>query len=198
MSFDDETTTQLKITVLGQYFVGKTSIVGRCVDGTFDDTYSATIGFQFLSKKVKYKNKEYILNIWDTSGSERHRAVAPNYYRGSDGGVLVYDLTNAQTLRELEFWISEFRNLSKTSDNSVPLILIGNKSDLEYEPDIIKEAEQFAEKHGISKHLITSALDGTNIVEAFDTLVALCSQHQKQQFNSISLTPPNPTKPCLC
>ena len=199
MSLDDECTTQLKITVLGQYFVGKTSIVGRFVEGTFDDTYSATIGFTFLSKKVKYHDKDYILNIWDTSGSERHRAVAPNYYRGSDGCILVYDLTNPQSLQELEFWLTEFRNLSKTAEDAVPIILIGNKSDLDHSQDTVLEAEQFAANHNISKHLVASALEGTNVEEAFNTLVELCSKHQKQQFDSISLTmQAPPEKKCSC
>ena len=199
MSLDDDCTIQLKITVLGQYFVGKTSIVGRFVDGTFDDTYSATIGFSFMSKKVKFNDREYILNIWDTGGSERHRAVAPNYYRGSDGCILVYDVTNPQSLTDLETWITEFRNLSKTSEDSVPFILVGNKADLEYSEDLKISADQFAENHNIANHFITSALTGQNVDEAFNTLVELCSKHQKQQFDSITLNlPTNQKSNCGC
>jgi len=195
-----ESSTQLKITVIGEYFVGKTSVIGRFVDGTFDDTYSATIGFTFLSKKVKFNNKDYVLNIWDTSGSERHRAVAPNYYRGSDGCILVYDLSNPKSLEPLEYWLKEFRNLSSVAgfSESVPSILIGNKADLPFDPSTQSEAESFAQKNGIEKHLITSALTGLNVDEAFQSLVEICSTHQIQQFQqvSLSLSPPSKKKNC--
>lgn len=200
MSIDDDTPLSLKITLLGEFFVGKTSITSRFIEGTFDDTYSATIGVKFLSKEVTYNDRKYVLNVWDTSGSERYRSVAPNYYRGSDGCILVYDLSNIKTLEPLKYWLEEFRSLSSTaSDSSVQVILVGNKSDLEHSEDTVLAAEQFAEKHGIIKHIKTSALTGENVEEAFNALVELCSHHQKQQLDSVTYTlQPPQKKPCAC
>lgn len=191
MSSDDENNSlQLKITIIGEYFVGKTSIISRFVEGVFDDTYQATIGFTFLSKTVSYQGKEYTLNIWDTSGSERHRAVAPNYYRGSDGCILVYDLSNPNSLEPLNFWYEEFQNLAtKSGASAIPALLIGNKSDLPYDQATFDSAQQFAEKHDIKDHYKASALSGENVNTAFDALVRLCTEHLKQQFNSIKINP---------
>ena len=175
----------LKVTVLGEYFVGKTSIIGRFVGGVFDETYSATIGFSFLS------------NIWDTSGSERHRAVAPNYYRGTDGCVLVYDLTNPKSLNQLSYWYDEFNSLTeeKDSDEPIPVILIGNKADLQYNDEVEEEAMKFCRKHNIENHFIVSANTGLNVEEAFQSLVSLCQAHQKYEYHAVTITE-QPTGKC--
>ncbi|OHT12415.1 small GTP-binding protein [Tritrichomonas foetus] len=178
----------LKITVIGEYFVGKTSIVGRFVDGTFDETYSATIGFNFLTKAIEYNGSSYILNIWDTSGSERHRAVAPNYYRGTDGCLLVYDVSNPKSLEPLAYWYDEFTSFVTTGLNAatVPTLLIGNKSDIGFAQSTAREAENFAEMHNIPHHFIVSARNGNNIDAVFKTMVELCSGHQIMNFLSIT------------
>lgn len=187
MERDDSIT--LKITVIGEYFVGKTSIIGRFVDGTFDESYSATIGFSFLSKTVSHEGTSYVLNIWDTSGSERHRAVAPNYYHGTDGCILVYDVSNPQSLQPLSYWYEEFESLASSgrSNESIPTLLLGNKADLPHEQSTVEEAELFCQTHNISKHFVVSALDGRNVEPAFNELVSLCSKHQQLDFNSVIL-----------
>lgn len=181
----------LKITLIGEFFVGKTSIIGRFVDGTFDETYSATIGFSFLSKAITFRDQHYTLNIWDTSGSERHRAVAPNYYRGTDGCILVYDVSNPKSLEPLSYWYEEFSSRVQTGleANAVPTILLGNKADLGYEESTVADAKQFAESHGIADHFVVSALSGQNIEQAFERMVELCSIHQESAFQSVALRP---------
>ena len=192
----------LKITLIGEYFVGKTSIIGRFVDGTFDETYSATIGFSFLSKSIKFHEQTYTLNIWDTSGSERHRAVAPNYYRGTDGCILVYDVSNPKSLEPLSYWYEEFSSRVHTGleSNAVPTILLGNKGDLGYEESTVEEAKLFAESHNISDHFVVSALSGQNIEQAFERMVELCAEHQESAFQSVLLRPSQrqPRKKCPC
>jgi small GTP-binding protein len=179
----------LKITLLGEPNVGKTSIIGRFVDGVFDKTYSATIGVSFLTKTVQWNNSSYTLNIWDTSGSERHRSVAPNYYRGTDACILVYDVSNRETLEPLSYWHDEFTSLagSGSQNVNVPIILLGNKADLGVDESLVAEAKQFADVHGVAEHFVVSALSGQNVEDAFNMLVGLCASHQKHDFQSVIL-----------
>lgn len=187
----------LKITLIGEHFVGKTSLIGRFVDGTFDTSYAATIGFSLLSKSVKHGNETYNLDIWDTSGSEKHRAVAPNYYRGTDGCILVYDVSDPKSLEPLSYWYEEFSTYVKTGSepNCVPTLLLGNKCDLGYEETTVVEAKQFAETHDIQEHFIVSACSGQNVEAAFEKLVSLCAEHQENVFQSVKVTPGPERKP---
>ena len=180
------TEISLKFTILGEYYVGKTSLIGRFIDGVFDKTYSATIGFNFLSKNVVYEGQNYTLNIWDTSGSEKHRAVSPNYYRGTDGCILVYDVTNKHNIEALSYWYSEFvSSVSTTNSDEIPTLLIGNKVDLEHDEEAIELANDFARCNDIKEHLLVSALDGKNVDEAFFKLLGLCAKNQIAQCKSV-------------
>lgn len=176
----------LKFTIIGEYYVGKTSIIGRFVDGIFDKTYSATIGFSFLSKNVVYNGRNYTLNVWDTSGSEKHRALSPNYYRGTDGCILVYDVTNKKTVEALSYWYSEFiDSVSSTNIDSIPTLLIGNKTDLEHDEESITLAQEFARNYDIKDHLLVSALDGNNVDEAFFKLLESCTKKQVTEYRTV-------------
>lgn len=195
-----ENATQLKLTLIGEFFVGKTSIIGRFVDGSFDSTYSATIGFSFCNKNMVYENNEYVLHIWDTSGLERHRAVAPNFYRGTDGCVIVYDLTNPKSIEQMGYWYDEFRNVTTTSfdSNLVPIVIIGNKKDLQYEESTFEKAQQFAESKRINRHYVVSAKTGEGIEEAFNGLIQACIEfHESESNASVKSVQPTPeSKPC--
>lgn len=200
---NSEDAIQLKITVIGEYFVGKTSVVARFVEGTFDDTYTATIGFSFLSKQVNYNGKQYILNVWDTSGAERHKAVSPNYFRGTDGCILIYDLSNKQTTNHLKYWYDEFITQSSALDSNgnreIPLILIGNKSDIQESDETYSIAQKFADDNKIEHHLAVSALTGDNVDAAFDEIVKMCADHQKESFDQIKISMPGKQKnSCFC
>ena len=201
MNFEEP--IQLKITVIGEYFVGKTSVVARFVEGTFDDTYTATIGFSFLSKQVNFNGKQYILNVWDTSGAERHKAVSPNYFRGTDGCILIYDLSNKQTTNQLKYWYDEFVTQSSALDTEgnlkIPLILIGNKSDIPGTEETFAIAQKFADDNKIEHHLPVSALTGDNIESAFEEIVEMCANHQKESFDQIRITAPKSQRnSCFC
>ncbi|KAH0791725.1 ras-related protein rab-7A [Histomonas meleagridis] len=187
----------LKLTLIGEHFVGKTSMIERFVNGTFDKSYQATIGFSFLSKTIELDGVKCTVNVWDTSGSERHRAVAPNYYRGTDGCILVYDVSNPQSVEPLSYWYEEFTSLvSLPNYDNIPILLIGNKADLPYEKSTYQDAQSFAETHHIEKHFLASALDGRNINEAFNELVKMCIGNQTIQFSSILMTNEPTEKRC--
>lgn len=118
-----------KIVLLGQSCVGKTSIADRFVRNIFIENNNSTIGASFLTKSIKLPNEDVKLDIWDTAGQERYESLATFYYRGADGIIIVYDITDMKSFYSAINWIQK---LKEYFEQSLPIIyLVGNKSDLE-------------------------------------------------------------------
>ncbi len=160
-----------KVVVLGEGAVGKTAVVTRFSHGFFRTDYKTTIGSQFAVKNIDVHNSanERVtvkLQIWDVAGQSRFQILRPMYYRGSSGGVLVFDVTRRRTFIVLEEWLDE---LEKAIGKKIPLILVANKTDL---PDRVvepAEGKAFAEKHSMP-YLETSAKTGEGIIDIFEIL----------------------------
>jgi small GTP-binding protein len=183
----------LKIIVLGEAGVGKTSVIGRFVNGTFDDTYKATVGFAAQARDIQVGSETYRLDVWDTVGSERFRSVAPNYYRGSDGCVLVYDVTQPKTIEALGYWYDEFSSVVNTGfEAAVPVLILGNKADLPHDDSAIRAALFLKETHDFSEHCLVSALTGASIEDPFVRLAGLCAKsHSGDPSSFLMLKGPN-------
>ena len=159
-----------KIVVLGEGAVGKTAIVTRFSHGFFRTDYKTTIGSQFAVKNVDFirdtGNVTVKLQIWDVAGQSRFQILRPMYYRGSSGGLLVFDVTRRRTFIVLEEWLDElFRAINK----KIPLVLVANKTDL---PDRVvepSEGKEFAAKHDMP-YIESSAKTGEGIVDIFQNL----------------------------
>lgn len=119
--------TTLKILIIGESFVGKSSLLIAYTDDTFSDDVGATIGVDFKTKKIKIDGNLINLAIWDTAGSERFRALTPNFYRGAHGVIFVYDVTARKTFEKLNSWLDEV-NAYADKPNIVKM-LVGNKID---------------------------------------------------------------------
>lgn len=118
----------IKIILMGDAGVGKTSLIRKYTDNKFDEGYAYTIGIDFRVKEITLSNKERIrLQIWDTAGQECFRSITASYYKRADGIILVYDVTNMKTFQNLEYWLKETQYYH--SKSSVPLIIVGNKMD---------------------------------------------------------------------
>ena len=117
-----------KVVVIGDGAVGKTSITVRTCHGQFDGEYLMTIGVEFGTKICAMENNEIRMQIWDTAGQERFRFLQPAYYRGAHGALLVYDVTRMESLKNIPTWIG---HLVDTLDASIPIVLVGNKCDLD-------------------------------------------------------------------
>lgn len=115
--------------MLGQTCVGKTSISDRFVRNIFLENGNSTIGASFLTKTINLLNEDAKLDIWDTAGQERYESLAPFYYRGSDGIIIVYDITELKSFNMAINWIQ--RIIDFFGDNIPVIYLVGNKSDLE-------------------------------------------------------------------
>ncbi|KAG8345130.1 putative small GTPase [Trypanosoma vivax] len=159
-----------KVVLLGEGRVGKTSLVSRFINDTFDQHQrSTTQASMYSSVNVPLLggDRSVHFNIWDTAGQERFHALGPIYYRNADGALLVYDVTDADTLEKVRAWIRELRAVV---GERIQLVVCGNKSDLEREREVDEErGAQFAKSLG-AQHLSTSARTGMNVSEAFQTL----------------------------
>jgi Ras-related protein Rab-7A len=178
----------LKIIVIGDLNVGKTSLINRYVYNSFSEKYKATIGVDLFKKDLKYKNNKVCLQIWDTAGVERFQAVTPSFYRGSDACVLVFDLTNNKSFENLEQWIDEFLIYANPHDpDKFPFILLGNKSDL-ITPDLntaINQSriEKFCKLKKI-KYFSVSAKNNDNIFNSFNYLITILMKEQNDELSN--------------
>ena len=117
-----------KIILLGDIAVGKTSILSRFCTNTYSSDYKCSIGVEFKVKSLNVDQSTIAdLKIWDTCGDQRYRAVTRQYYKESKGVILVFDLTNKESFKKLDFWIEDVR---VNSPEEASIILVGNKSDL--------------------------------------------------------------------
>jgi Ras-related protein Rab-5C len=117
----------VRVVLIGDASVGKTSIVKRFLDGQYDPTEFATIGAGYFNNYQTIRGESVPVEIWDTAGQEKYRSLAPLYYRGAAGAIAVFDVTNPQTCDNLTWWIAEFK---KAAGNEAVIAISGNKADL--------------------------------------------------------------------
>ena len=120
----------LKVLILGDSSVGKTSLMNAFVNRKFSNSYKATIGADFLTKDIYLDDSMVTLQIWDTAGQERFASLGYAFYRGTDCVVYVYDVTNSQSLDNISLWRQQFKSYVG-EDRDIPSIIVGNKCDLE-------------------------------------------------------------------
>eukprot|EP01091_Cochliopodium_minus_P011560 TRINITY_DN3310_c0_g2_i2.p1 TRINITY_DN3310_c0_g2~~TRINITY_DN3310_c0_g2_i2.p1 ORF type:complete len:208 (+),score=55.62 TRINITY_DN3310_c0_g2_i2:159-782(+) len=159
----------LKLLLIGDSDVGKSSILLRFTDDDFSDDISCTIGVDFKTKLIDFHNKKINLTIWDTAGQEKFRSLTSSYYRGTHGIILVYDVTNKKSFEHIESWLNEI-NTYATNDNLVKL-LVGNKVDKEEDREVTKEeAQEFARSREMV-FIEASAKTTIGIQQSFNELV---------------------------
>ncbi|KAJ3432210.1 rab7b [Anaeramoeba flamelloides] len=159
----------LKIIILGDSGVGKTSLMNRYVKNKFTNQYKATIGADFLGKEISVENKTVTMQIWDTAGQERFQSLGVAFYRGADCCMLVYDVTEPQSFEHLEQWRDEFLIQASPQDpESFPFVVIGNKIDKEDRKVQQKRVQAWCENKQNIPFFETSAKDSTNVNNAFE------------------------------
>ena len=154
-----------KLIVIGDSGVGKSCLTNNAVKNIFDDSYNATVGFEFFTFNVKINDKIVKLQIWDTCGQELYRSLITNFYRNSSLAVMVYSINSKESFENIEMWLRELRT---HSNPDAKVFLIGNKIDLENERQITKEqGEQFAKDNKINGFMEASAKTGVNAQKIF-------------------------------
>ena len=158
-----------KVLLLGDSTVGKTCFLMKYTDKTFQDIHMSTIGLDYRLKAMKLKSgKKIKLQIWDTAGQDRFRAITKNYYKGSHGIILIYDVTSIQTYENIKTWVSQIR---EEASSNVVIYIVGNKIDMEEERKVSKdEGKKLADELGFP-FVETSAKTGINVNETFEDLV---------------------------
>jgi Ras-related protein Rab-8A len=176
----------IKLLLIGDSGVGKSCLLLRFSDDSFTPSFITTIGIDFKIRTIELDGKRIKLQIWDTAGQERFRTITTAYYRGAMGILLVYDVTDERSFKNIRNW---FSNIEQHASEGVNKILIGNKCDWVEKKAITKEQGQaLADEFGI-KFLETSAKANINVEEAFFTLARdikkrLIDTHAQEQQNS--------------
>jgi len=161
----------LKIIIMGESQVGKTSLMNQFVNKRFSSDYRPTIGADFLTKEIVIDDRPVTLQIWDTAGQEQYRSLGVAFYRGSDGCIFVYDVNNAATFDKLDGLRDEFLTKAAPSDpDHFPSIVVGNKVDLGSRVVSAERAQEWCKSKGDVLFFETSAKDETNVEEVFMTL----------------------------
>ncbi|XP_030563150.1 ras-related protein Rab-21 [Drosophila novamexicana] len=180
-------TLNFKAVLLGEGCVGKTSLVLRYMEDKFNTQHLSTLQASFVTKKVTLPDEQRAqLNIWDTAGQERFHALGPIYYRGSDGALLVYDITDQDSFQKVKSWV---RELKQMRGSEIALIIVGNKTDLEDQRAISYEtALRYAQTVG-AQYVETSAKENEGVNELFELLTQLMVEHygSKQQNDTNAL-----------
>lgn len=176
----------LKVIILGDSGVGKTSLMHRYVNDKYSQQYKATIGADFLTKEVIVNDdKVATMQVWDTAGQERFQSLGVAFYRGADCCVLVYDVTNGKSFDNVKSWRDEFLvHANVSSPETFPFVILANKVDVEESKKVVssRSAQELAKSLGNVPLFFTSAKDSINVQDAFEEIAR--SALQQSQSNA--------------
>eukprot|EP00042_Codosiga_hollandica_P032604 m.209947 g.209947 ORF g.209947 m.209947 type:complete len:204 (-) comp53954_c0_seq5:369-980(-) len=176
-----------KLLLIGDSAVGKTCILFRFSDDSFNTTFIATIGIDFKIRTIEIDGKKIKLQIWDTAGQERFRTITTAYYRGAMGIMLVYDITNEKSFENIKTWM---RNIEQHATDDVVKMILANKCDMEEKRVVTQEqGRKLASEFGV-RFYETSAKENINIEEAFMQMARAIKQKDVPE-------PVKPTDPII-
>ena len=173
-----------KLIVIGNASVGKSCLSLKAIKGVFEENYFNTVGFEFSSLHIKLNNQIIKLQIWDTAGQERYMSVNKNLFLRVQGMILMYDITNRDSFEHVTVWINNIREIC----SQIPIILVGNKCDLEEERIVTEEEGREIAENNKMNFLEASGKNGTNVKETFYLLAEeIIKGVQRKRMQTISL-----------
>lgn len=195
----------MKVVLLGDGGVGKSSLIQRFVSNKFDPSLFHTIGVEFLNKDLEVDGDRFTLQIWDTAGQERFKSLRTPFYRGSDCCLLTFAIDDAQSFQNIAMWRKEFLYYADVKDpDNFPFVVLGNKNDLASERKVnSEEASSWCTQNGKLPYFETSAKDAVNVELAFASAirrVAAVNQAVggigKRQDYTVDLKKPSSSRGC--
>ncbi|CAN8283837.1 unnamed protein product [Cochlearia groenlandica] len=182
--------TLLKVIVLGDSGVGKTSLMNQYVYKKFNRQYKATIGADFVTKEIHIDDKSVTLQLWDTAGQERFHSLGSAFYRGADCCVLVYDVNNLKSFETLNNWHTEFlKQANPMQPETFPFVVMGNKTDVDGGNSRAVSDKRAAEWCGSKGNILyheTSAKEDINVDAAFLGVAIKALTNDNKQDNIYS------------
>jgi Ras-related protein Rab-8A len=164
---------QIKLLLIGDSAVGKTSLLLRFCDDKFSPSFVATIGIDFRVKHLTIDGAPVRAQLWDTAGQERFRTITTSYFRGAHGILIVFDMTLRSSFENVANWVAQLRDTVEAAEaagGGVALVLVGTKADLAEKLQVTEaEGAALAEQHGM-RFFATSAKFNSNVRESFDVL----------------------------
>ena len=175
----------LRVLTIGDKTVGKSSIIIKYIDDKFDENIKSTLGIDYKTKIIQKGDNLIKVTIYDTAGEEKYRDLIKNYYNGSNGILLIYDITNRNSFDDLNYWLEELKK--NCNLNNLYIYLVGNKTDLEKKRQVsYDEAKNFADMKKIP-YIEISAKTGDNIDKLFNNFIKgtiICIIEQKKKDSS--------------
>ncbi|KPP76127.1 ras-related protein Rab-9A-like [Scleropages formosus] len=179
--------TLLKVILLGDGGVGKSSIMNRYVTNKFDAQLFHTIGVEFLNKDLEVDGHLATVQIWDTAGQERFRSLRTPFYRGSDCCLLTFSVDDSQSFLNLANWKKEFIYYADVKEpENFPFVVLGNKIDVTERQVSAEDARHWCRDNGNHPYYETSAKDATNVAAAFEEVVRRVLAVEEQGENLIA------------
>ena len=178
---DSVNITRHKIIFVGDAGVGKTTIISRIMDNPYNEVYEPSIGVDFMSKNIKFRDQNVKLQMWDTAGQEKYKGLIPSYVRNSSIVFLVYDISVKTSFDNIPKWITFIRTIENTS-----LVLCGNKIDLSNREVKKEEGEELAKKEGIQFFEVSAKTD-ENIKNMFYSVVVELPTFSENNANKENL-----------
>lgn len=157
----------LKILLLGDMTVGKTTLLLKYIDNYTPDLYISTLGIDYKTKNITYNDAQICLQIWDTAGQERYQVITKSFVKGTDGIIYMYDITNKQSFTNIKQWLEDTQEYSFGAKK----IIVGNKIDMEEKREVSEEMKERLCKEMDVDLVEVSAKKGTDVNEAFDKLI---------------------------
>ena len=169
-----------KVLMIGESGTGKSALLARFVDGTFESNFISTIGVDFKIHYMKTEGGKNIkIQVWDTAGQERFRTITTSYYRGASGVLIVFDVTDEMSFEKIRYWLNE---LKEHATPGIPFLLVANKVDMRAERTIdLETAKRFAAQMGLEV-VESSAKTNVGVNEVFGTIAALMIKKRNQEM----------------
>jgi len=170
----EEADSCVKLVMVGDSGVGKSCLLDKFLDDSSTNNFISTIGVDIRSRETVINNKKVKIQVWDTGGQQRYRPVLASCYRGALGVIIVFDVTNKISFKNIKQWMVEVEEFA--TNTNIPRILVGNKADLTDRREVEFEvAAEFARQNNIA-YIETSVMRKSNIKEAFVELVKSSTQ----------------------